>query len=120
MYMCFTIALIAYCIATPFFNLLAESYNVAEVYSGYYIWLLSYGLPLAIGVVCPGTHYTTQNYFSIVFATAMAGLGVTMITYYQDDEEDMPVVQKTPVPRIEPKKEAVAASVDKQKDQNCV
>ena len=59
MYMCFTIALIAYCIATPFFNLLAESYNVAEVYSGYYIWLLSYGLPLAIGVVCPGTHYTT-------------------------------------------------------------
>ena len=45
----------------------------------------------------------------------MAGLGITMITYYQDDEEDMPLIKKTPVPRIEPKKEAVAVSVDKQK-----
>lgn len=58
-YMSFTIATAAYVLAAPFFNLLAKTHNVAEVYSGYYLWLLSYALPLAIGVVCAGTHYTT-------------------------------------------------------------
>jgi len=58
-YMSFIISAVAYCIAAPFFNLLTVTAKVSVVYSGYYIWLLSYGLPLAVGVVCPGTHYTT-------------------------------------------------------------
>ena len=77
------ISIAAYLAASPFFTKLVELSDLAEVSSGFYIWLLSYGLPLGVCIINAGTQYTMMHYVVLSVAMLCNLIGIYLISYFE-------------------------------------